>query len=226
MNAAATPTPTSNPAGTAAWLLLIMAWLCFLIPFPGLGMFVGWPLNLVAFILAIVAMSKGGAWKGIVPLVLSLIASPLIYFVGVVVFAGTVSSMSRSAVEPLAEPSPAEERSDGDINIAQADAVEVGARQLYLDYQANEVAADVLYKGKQLLITGEVAAIQTDFMDKPQVQLKAGSIEQVTISGLSRDEAGALHQRGRRDRRLHRQRDAAELTGHAGLRASLIAGKK
>lgn len=193
MNAAATPTPTSNPAGTAAWLLLIMAWLCFLIPFPGLGMFVGWPLNLVAFILAIVAMSKGGAWKGIVPLVLSLIASPLIYFVGVVVFAGTVSSMSRSAVEPLAEPSPAEERSDGDINIAQADAVEVGARQLYLDYQANEVAADVLYKGKQLLITGEVAAIQTDFMDKPQVQLKAGSNEQVTISGLSRDEAGALH---------------------------------
>ncbi|MEN4950270.1 hypothetical protein [Stenotrophomonas sp. TWI819] len=192
MNAAATPTPPSNPAGAAAWLLLIMAWLCFLIPFPGLGMFVGWPLNLVAFILAIVAMSKGGAWKGIVPLVLSLIASPLIYFVGGVVFAGTVSSMSRSAVEPLAEPSPADERSDGDINIAQADAVEVGARQLYLDYQANEVAADVLYKGKQLLITGEVAAIQTDFMDKPQVQLKAGSNEQVTISGLSRDEAGAL----------------------------------
>ncbi|AOX64168.1 hypothetical protein BIZ42_02345 [Stenotrophomonas sp. LM091] len=70
--------------------------------------------------------------------------------------------------------------------------VEITARQLHRDYEANEVAADVLYKGKRLLITGEVASIQTDLMDKPQVQLKAGSVDQVMISGLSREEAGAL----------------------------------
>lgn len=187
MNKAAAPFPSSNPAGIAAWLMLGIAWLCFLIPFPGLGIVVGWPLNLVAFILAVVAMAKGGAGKGIVQLLLSLIVSPLVYFVGVVVFAGAIGAMSQPSAEIRADPDSATETAT-----AQAAAVEVAARQLYLDYQANEVAADVLYKGKPLLIAGEVAMIQTDLLDQPQVHLKAGPIEQVTISGLSKDEAAGL----------------------------------
>lgn len=187
MNKAAAPLPSSNPAGIAAWLMLGIAWLCFLIPFPGLGIVVGWPLNLVAFILAVVAMAKGGAGKGIVQLLLSLIVSPLVYFVGVVVFAGAIGAMSQPSAEIRADQDSATETAT-----AQAAAVEVAARQLYLDYQANEVAADVLYKGKPLLIAGEVAMIQTDLLDQPQVHLKAGPIEQVTISGLSKDEAAGL----------------------------------
>jgi hypothetical protein len=187
VNKAAAPLPSSNPAGIAAWLMLGIAWLCFLIPFPGLGIVVGWPLNLVAFILAVVAIAKGGAGKGIVPLLLSLIVSPLVYFVGVVVFAGAIGAMSQPSAEIRADPDSATETAT-----AQAAAVEVAARQLYLDYQANEVAADVLYKGKPLLIAGEVAMIQTDLLDQPQVHLKAGPIEQVTISGLSKDEAAGL----------------------------------
>lgn len=189
MNTAAAPLPSSNPAGIAAWLMLGIAWLCFLIPFPGLGIFLGWPLNLVAFILAVVAMSKGGAGKGIAQLLLSLVASPVVYLVGVVVFAGAVSAISQPALDSKA---PADKGSQQDIAIAPAAPVEITARQLYRDYEANEVAADVLYKGKRLLITGEVATIQTDLMDEPQVLLKAGSVEQVMISGLSREAAGAL----------------------------------
>ena len=169
--------------------MLGIAWLCFLIPFPGLGLFLGWPLNLVAFILAVVAMAKGGAGKGIAQLLLSLVASPLVYLVGVVVFAGTVSAIGQPALDAQAN---AEKGRQQDITIAPAAPVEITARQLHRDYEANEVAADVLYKGKRLLITGEVASIQTDLMDKPQVQLKAGSVDQVMISGLSREEAGAL----------------------------------
>ncbi|MFX1724799.1 OB-fold protein [Stenotrophomonas sp. AS1] len=186
MNTAAAPLPSSNPAGIAAWLMLGIAWLCFLIPFPGLGMFLGWPLNMVAFILAVVAMAKGGAGKGIAQLLLSLVASPLVYLVGVVVFAGTVSAIGQPALDAQANAGKGRQQ---DITIAP---VEITARQLHRDYEANEVAADVLYKGKRLLITGEVASIQTDLMDKPQVQLKAGSVDQVMISGLSREEAGAL----------------------------------
>jgi len=44
------------------------------------GGFVGWPLNLVAFILSIVVMSKGNTKGGLIPLLCSLIVSPLIYF--------------------------------------------------------------------------------------------------------------------------------------------------
>lgn len=189
MNTAAAPLPSSNPAGIAAWLMLGIAWLCFLIPFPGLGMFLGWPLNMVAFILAVVAMAKGGAGKGIAQLLLSLVASPVVYLVGVVVFAGAVSAISQPALDAKA---PADKGNQQDMAIAPVAPVEITARQLYRDYEANEVAADVLYKGKRLLITGEVATIQTDLMDEPQVLLKAGSVEQVMISGLSREAAGAL----------------------------------
>ncbi len=169
--------------------MLGIAWLCFLIPFPGLGLILGWPLNLVAFILAVVAMAKGGAGKGIAQLLLSLVASPLVYLVGVVVFAGTVSAIGQPALDAQANAGKGRQQ---DITIAPVVPVEISARQLHRDYEANEVAADVLYKGKRLLITGEVASIQTDLMDKPQVQLKAGSVDQVMISGLSREEAGAL----------------------------------
>lgn len=58
-------TASENTAGKAAWICLAVAWLMFLLPIPGLGLFIGWPLNLVAFILAIVAMSKLGAAGGI-----------------------------------------------------------------------------------------------------------------------------------------------------------------
>jgi len=164
--------------------MLGIAWLCFLIPFPGLGMFLGWPLNLVAFILAVVAMGKGGAGKGIAQLLLSLVASPVVYLVGVVVFAGAVSAISQPAPDAQTH---ADKGSQQDTAVAPVAPVEITARQLYRDYEANEVAADVLYKGKRLLISGEVASIQTDLM-----QLTAGTVEQVMLSGLSREEAGVL----------------------------------
>jgi len=62
----------------ATWILLIIAWVTFLIPL--FGGLVGWPLNLVAFILSIVVMSKGNTVGGLIPLLCSLIVSPLIYF--------------------------------------------------------------------------------------------------------------------------------------------------
>lgn len=83
-----------SPAGRAAWITLILAWVCFLVPFPGLGMFIGWPLNLVAFILAIVAMGAGGAMKGLLQLLGSLIVSPIIYFIGLALFGWLLSKDS------------------------------------------------------------------------------------------------------------------------------------
>jgi hypothetical protein len=84
--------PSRNTAGRASWVCLAIAWVTFIVPIPGIGLFIGWPLNLVAFILAIVAMAKSGASAGLWQLLASLIASPIIYFVGVAVFAGVVSA--------------------------------------------------------------------------------------------------------------------------------------
>ncbi len=167
-------------------MLLAIAWLCFLIPFPGLGFFIGWPLNLVAFILATVAMSHGGVRKGIAPLLLSLMISPLMYFAGIAIFAGTMSAFSA----PRGNVQAAE--AGRDATSALADTVELAARQLYLDYQANEIAADVLYKGKALLISGEVEAIQGNFLDQPVVHLSAGPDARVVLMGLTTNVAAGL----------------------------------
>ena len=57
----ATVAETKKAPVLATFVCLGVAWLLFLIPFPGAGLFVGWPLNLVAFVLAIVV------WQGQVP---------------------------------------------------------------------------------------------------------------------------------------------------------------
>ena len=81
-----------NGGGQAAWICLVVAWVTFLFPMAGIGVFIGWPLNFVAFILAILEMSKRGASAGLWQLLASLIASPIIYFVGVAVLAAYAKS--------------------------------------------------------------------------------------------------------------------------------------
>lgn len=80
----------NSSTGRAAWICLAIAWITFLVPFPGIGLFIGWPLNLVAFILAIVAMGQAGTNAGLWQLLASLILSPFIYFIGLAVLIGLV----------------------------------------------------------------------------------------------------------------------------------------
>jgi len=61
----------------STWVVLLIAWVMFLLPIPFSGIFIGWPLNLVAFILSIVVMAKGRTQSGIILLLLTLVASPL-----------------------------------------------------------------------------------------------------------------------------------------------------
>lgn len=77
--------PRSAPT-KATWILLFIAWACFLIPVPGLGIFLGAPLNLVAFIVAIVVITRGKTGVGITQLVCTLIVSPIVYFIGLAIF--------------------------------------------------------------------------------------------------------------------------------------------
>lgn len=72
---------------TTGWVLLGVTWLLFLIPFPGLGI-LGWVSNLAAFIVAIIVMSKDEVAHGVGQLVCSLLVSPIVYFIGLVLFVG------------------------------------------------------------------------------------------------------------------------------------------
>jgi hypothetical protein len=49
--------------------------------------------------------------------------------------------------------------------------ITVNSQRLISDYKANEVAADNVYKGKTLKITGIVKSITKDYSDMPHVQI-------------------------------------------------------
>lgn len=193
MNAAIGATPETKTAPVkATWICLIVAWVLFLLPIPGVGMFVGWPLNLVAFILAIVVMARGYTSKGLIPLIASLLVSPIVYFIGLAVLAGAaVSGDAYNEYKARAEA--ANTASSEQAQAAPAgDAIKVTARDMFKAYEANEIAADSQYKGKPIEISGTVESISSDFMDQPVVQLAAGEFQAVNAQGLSKDVAGAL----------------------------------
>ena len=52
--------------------------------------------------------------------------------------------------------------------------IEVSPSKLYQDYKNNEVAADLKYKEKTLILTGTVAEIRKDIMDDIIVEIRAG----------------------------------------------------
>ncbi|MDH4571122.1 hypothetical protein [Salinicola acroporae] len=83
---------TKSAPVKAVWALLIVAWICFLLPVPGIGLFVGCPLNFVAFIVAIVVITRGRTGMGITQLIVSLVVSPIIYFIGLAIFGAAMNS--------------------------------------------------------------------------------------------------------------------------------------
>lgn len=177
-------TKPSSTAPKAAWICLALAWICFLVPFPGLGLFIGWPLNLVAFILAIIAMAKRGAMAGVIQLVASLIVSPIVYFVGLAIFAGSLGALSDVAPSNAGAGQSVGAETATEAKASQTEAVSVDARTLYADYDANEIAADRKYKDKPLKVTGVVASIDSNIADEPTVVLTAGDFASVHVDGL------------------------------------------
>lgn len=73
--------------------------------------------------------------------------------------------------------------------------VEVTARDLFAAYEANEVAAKSQYGDKTLAVTGEIAGISLDLMDRPVVSLETSNQLLTVDASFSEDEAaktGAL----------------------------------
>lgn len=78
----------------AGWITLGITWLLFLIPFPGLGI-LGWVGNLVALVLSIVVLAKGETAHGVGQMVCSLVVSPIVYFIGLVLFVGAMGALDQ-----------------------------------------------------------------------------------------------------------------------------------
>ena len=73
----------------AMWIVMILAWVFFLLPLPGTGIFIAGPLNLAAFILAIVCLVRSKVAQGVLGLIGTLVISGILYFVGTAATIGT-----------------------------------------------------------------------------------------------------------------------------------------
>ena len=194
MNATVAPTRTAPVKAT--WICLIIAWVLFLIPLPGAGLFVGWPLNLVAFILAIVVMARGKTAGGLIPLLASIIVSPIVYFVGLAVLGAAVGGDAYQDYKERAEAANTQLEAPLNESAAGADLkplpLEVSAADLFAAYEANEVAADNQYKGKQLAVTGTVAGINKDFTDEVYVEIAGNEFLNIHARGIDPTVAAGL----------------------------------
>lgn len=194
MNATVAPTRTAPVKAT--WICLIIAWVLFLIPLPGAGLFVGWPLNLVAFILAIVVMARGKTAGGLIPLLASIIVSPIVYFVGLAVLGAAVGGDAYQDYKERAEAANTQLEAPLNESAAGVDLkplpLEVSAADLFAAYEANEVAADNQYKGKQLAVTGTVAGINKDFTDEVYVEIAGNEFLNIHARGIDPTVAAGL----------------------------------
>ena len=75
-----------------------------------------------------------------------------------------------------ADAAPANVPPDNTTNNTEELPIKVTAIKLYNDYEANEVAADNMYKGKRLEVTGTVESINKDIADDVYISLTAGEI--------------------------------------------------
>ena len=57
--------------------------------------------------------------------------------------------------------------------------IEVSATKLFKDYEANEIAADEVYKGKKIAVTGIIGDIGNDVFNDPYVSLKIDILQNV-----------------------------------------------
>lgn len=162
--------PEKKSLAKAVWILLAVTWLLFLVPIPGLGI-VGMVLNFVAFVVAIVVITRGETTKGIVQIVCTIIVSPVIYMIGLAILGGTVAAAHKEGMASAAR----EKTQQVATRTNEAPTVEIyktTARELYNSYEANEVATDDMLRGKIIEVSGRVESIEKDFADDIIVSLK------------------------------------------------------
>jgi hypothetical protein len=70
--------------------------------------------------------------------------------------------------------------------IAPDGSVTVGAVRLWRDYEENEVAADVRYKGKRLHVTGTMVSVERDYDGRPVLHFLSGNPIFLTVATLDK----------------------------------------
>jgi hypothetical protein len=96
-------------------------------------------------------------------------------------FSRTVAPAPRQKSAQYAEP---EKSPDGVYSI--------GAVRLWREYEENEVAADLRYKGQRLRVMGTVVSVERDYEDRPVLHLFGGNAIFPTVATLNKADIPAV----------------------------------
>lgn len=70
--------------------------------------------------------------------------------------------------------------------------IKITAEKLFEESEANEVAFDVKYKGKQVEVTGIINSIGKDILDTPYVSLETNNLISIVQCMFSKNDIGKL----------------------------------
>ncbi len=95
MNEVAGNAPKTTPDMSLvkpAWIVLIVGWVIMLVPFPGTGWIGGMIAGIGGCVLAIINLTRGVVGIGVAQLLCALLVTPVVYWIGFTIFAGSVLS--------------------------------------------------------------------------------------------------------------------------------------
>ena len=100
-----------------------------------------------------------------------------ILFIGIELFAQVSDTEIRQAATTLGVPFEALKQfvQSYQVQNVPSGTIEISAKQLYEAFKANELQADMMYKGKIIKVNGIVAGIKKDLWDNYYVQIEGTS---------------------------------------------------
>jgi hypothetical protein len=121
--------PVTNTAPVkAAVICLILAWAFALLPIPFISMMGMIVMNIAAFILAIICMSKSAVKPGVGVLAGSLVGTPIMYFIGLGLMSAGIASAVTSHTKQVAQVP--QSRPQAQIQNSVASSTSAGASEL------------------------------------------------------------------------------------------------
>jgi tRNA_anti-like len=120
-----------------------------------------------------ISTPKRSPWPWIIGLGCGL---PILGFVGCSIISVAIVANNPDVKKEIAKAQQESVQKSESGTTVKSEAINISAKALYEAYEANEIAADEKYKGKQVRVSGVVDSIGKDILDTQYVVLKGDGV--------------------------------------------------
>ncbi len=165
-------TTTQKPPVLAMWICMILGWIALVAPVL-FTVFLGVPLAIAAFVLAIKCLRRGRKFQGILGCIGSTVGSTIAYIIGLTIVGVMVAAEYHDEYTKSA--------AQAETEVAAATSVpSVSAATVLADFAADRKAAESKYDGV-FDVTGVVSKTGTDAMKYRYLSLTSGTDGKATV---------------------------------------------